>query len=445
LGGVEVAARMLLTTASSNGTFDLTAGLSLLTGECVEEGRSVSSILANLASSVRDADVFSGAAGFFRSRADEDLALLLGSLSDGRGDLGGGTAKRRLERLLDEIWPDGVPSVLSTDEFVERVMNSPRSATMTPAELAAIWPLLPESGREHFAGDRPVRVLDLVVDGGLTLSDAELDAAARSVLRSPPSVDLDVDPDLQRALDAAAWDGMTPRVDRTAVALDRADILMDAGVAGREYRDAVNLGITYVMLVVGLQAKGTAERTDDGLIVVNVPRDAEISIDDLLGTRIAGTSVQPYGKGGTTFGNTFIVPERTSGEAPAARLLQHESVHTYQWAAAGPAEYGALYGLESVKSGAQDFVEHVDVGVNWFDIGPVDLPDIPSIDLPIPGKQHFPDWVPTRTPAFHGPDFHPPSIPIPDVDVEWRFNTACHNRFEQHADLGAGGYESCES
>jgi hypothetical protein len=404
----------------------------------------VSSILANLASSMRDADVFSGAAGFFRSRADEDLALLLGSLSDGRGDLGGGTAKRRLERLLDEIWPDGVPSVLSTDEFVERVMNSPRSATMTPAELAAIWSLLPESGREHFAGDRPVRALDLVVDAGLTLRAPELDALARSVLRSPPSVDLDVDPDLQRALDAAAWDGMTPRVDRTAVALDRADILMDAGVARREYRDAVNLGITYVMLVVGLQAKGTAERTDDGLIVVTVPRDAEISIDDLLGTRIAGTSVQRYGKGGTTFGNTFIVPDPGEGVSIDVGLLRHENIHTYQWAAAGPVEYGALYAAESVKSGAQDFIEHVDPGISWWDSGPIGLPDIPSVELPIPGKEHLPSWIPTRTPALDGPEFDPPAVPIPHVVVEWRFNTGCHNRFEQHAGLEDENYDSCQ-
>ena len=441
LEGVATASASLSTTANSNSTFDLTIGMSMLTSECVEEVGLVASVLSNLASSVEYADVFAGAGAFFAGQADLALSQLVGSLSDGRGDLGRGTPRNRYDRLVDEIWPDGIPAGISDADLASAIISHPRSLTMTPTELAAIWPLLPEAGRAHVAARQPVTVLDLVVDGGLRLTDSELDAAARSILLSPPSAEVVVDRKLADALRAAAFDSRgVPRLDRTGVALDRADILMAAGAAGRDYRDATNMGITYVMLVVGLQAGGTAQRTDDGLIVVSVPRDATIDVGDLIGTGAAGPAVQPYGKGGTTFGNTFVVPERDLD----SDLIGHENVHTYQWAAAGAKEFGGLYLTESVKSGVQDFVEHVDVGIGVVDVGPLGPSEIPSVDLPVPGKWLLPDWVPARTPSIPIPQLDPPPIPVPDIDVEWTFNTGCHNRFEEHAGLKAGGYEPCE-
>ena len=450
--GVDTAATSLFNTALSNGTNDLTMGMSTLTSESVEEIGLVVSVLENLASSIEGADAFSGADAYFTGKAGEALTQLLGSLSDGRGDYGGGTPRDRVDRLIDDIWPDGVPPGLSDEDLVNLILTDPRTETLTPEEIAAIWPLLPEAGREVFAGAQPVTVLDLVVDGGLVLTDAELDAAAQSVYSSPPTMDVDIDPELAALLADASAGASISHDRRVDAAIARADILIAAGQDGREFRDAENFPITYLSLVLGLQSGGTAYRTDDGLIVVVVPRGATVSIDDVLGTDGGGfknLSFQPFGNGGTTYGNTFIVPERKSGDPHSADLLGHETIHTYQWAGAGPIEYGPLYLREAAESAVRDFAENstvsidvaVDAEIVTVDVGPIGPGSAGGWG--IPGT----NW---NVPTVPLPRIDPPAVPVGvdvnvDVDVETdiRYNTGCTNKFEQHADLDDGGYGEC--
>lgn len=430
LDHVETARIALVRTAASNATFDLTTGIQTLGDECVEEAGLVATVLTSCASAAEHADGSFFDRLLYDSQAGQALALLLGSLSDGRGDLGKLDAKTRYQRLLREIWPNGIPSSLDQSDVVSMVMNSLRAKTMTDEELSTVWPLMPGSGRRAFAGTHPVTVLDLVVDGGLVLNSGELDAAARSVLASPPSGSVDVDPELAAKLRAAGQGRFgLPVLDRTGVTIDRAQILMDAGPAGRAYRDAVNSPLTYAALVVGLQAGGAARRTPDGLIVVTVPAGAKVGIDDLIGTKVGGPEMPPFAKGGTTFGNTFIVPDG-SGTAAVddVDLQRHENIHTYQWAAAGPAQYATLYGAESLKSGVQDFKEHgVDVKVDTFDLGPIG----PSVTFPIPGGSFT-----------LGVKVDPPPLPY-RVELDPHFDTGCGNRFEQDAGLEDGNYSQC--
>lgn len=448
---LDTATTALMSTARRTATTDLTGGIETLATECVGEIRLIVSAMENLSVAISAADAFSGAGSFFLEQAELALGSLARSLSDGVGDYGGGTARSRALRLASGIWPDGVPPGLSEEDYVNAMLTHPRSATLTTEELAAIWPELPAIAREQFAGSEPVIVLDLVVDGGLVLTDDELDSAARSVLASPPTRDIDVDSDLADLLD-----DVTPMfsIDPTGVVLDRADVLIDAGQAGRDYRDAANHPVTYVALVIGLQAGGRPSRDDNGLITVVVPRDAELSLEDLTGRTPpigGGIELTPYGKGGTAFGNTFIVPERPAGREPVLdddELLNHENIHTYQWAAAGPTRFASLYAAESVKSGAYDAVENggvdvdVEVDVDTWNPGPVgpSQVDIPSpVDLPF----GLPDSV-----SIPIPQIDPPPIPTGvdvdvDVEVDIPFNTGCDNRFEQHAGLEDGHYLSC--
>lgn len=447
---VGTAATSLFTTSAANQTTDLTVGLSVLTSECVEETGLISSILRSLALAVEGADAFGGSEDFFANQADSSLAALLRSLSDGRGDHGGNTAQQRVDELTDSIWPGGVPSGLTDAELVESLLTGQRALTLTPEELAAIWPLLPAAGREHFAGAEPVAVLDLVIDGGLILTDTELDAATVNILADIPTVPNFVDPDLADQLDATSSGRFgLPRLDRSALAIDRADVLIGAGQAGRDYRDAVNHPVTYVALAVGLQSGGAARRTDDGLIVVTVPADAEVSLNDLIGSG-SDFAVAPFGRGGTTYGNTFIVPDTNRVDDD---LLNHENIHTYQWAGAGPVEYPVLYGVQSGNSAITDITRNgldIDFSLNGdihttpVDIGPLGPSGTPSI--PIPGADRLPGWFPDRIPSIPLPQLDLPEVRVPvgvsiDPDIEFEApNAACGNAFEQHADLEHGNY-----
>lgn len=464
MSDVDAAAIALYSTTGSNGTSELTMGIPLLTGEVVQEVGLVVSILENLAAAVADADAFAGAAGFFADQARDALTQLVGSLSDGQGDFGGGTVGRRTDDLEHAIWPDGVPVHLTPEEYVDTLLTDPRTRTLTPEELAAIWPTLPAAGREQFAADHPVAVLDLVVDGGLVLTEPELDAAARSIIDNPPTIDVVVDPALAALLDEASAGPSPFPGTRVSAAIERADILMAAGQAGREFRDAENHPVTYISLVVGLQAGGTAHRTDDGLIVVEVPRGSDVSVSDVLGGDaggLLGVELRPYGNGGTTFGNTFIVPERRDGTPHDADLLNHENIHTYQWAGAGVLEFPALYAHEAVGSGVHDLVTNssidvdvdadldVDVDVDVVVVDPPPIGPVSTGGFRIPGT----DW---RVPSVELPQVDVPTIPVwvdvdvdvdADLDIEidpdLTFNTGCFNAFEQHADLDDGNYHSC--
>lgn len=456
MSGLDAAAIALYGTTGANGTSELAMGIPLLTGEIIQEVGLVVTILENLAASVADADAFSGAPGFFTDQARDALAQLVGSLSDGQGDFGGGTAGQRVDRLEDEIWPDGAPAELSPEEYVHTLLTDPRTQTLTPDELAAIWPTLPAAGREQFAADEPVAVLDLVVDGGIVLTDAELDAASSSIIANPPTIDIEVDPALAALLDDAAAGASVSHERRVGAAIERADILIAAGEAGREFRDAENYPVTYISLVVGLQAGGTPHRTDDGLIVVVVPRGSELSVNDVLGGeggRFRDIDFQPYGNGGTTYGNTFIVPARRDGAPHDADLLNHENIHTYQWAGAGVIEFPVLYVREAVESGVRDLAENSSVEIDVD--AEVDV-EVVTVDPPPIGPESTGGW---RIP---GTDWHVPSVDLPqvdappipvgvdidvdvdvDVETEFPFNTGCTNRFEQHADLDDGNYHSC--
>lgn len=193
------------------------------------------------------------------------------------------------------------------------------------------------------------------------------------------------------------------RVDKT---LKTADNLIAGGEDGRDVRDARNAGISVEAMRLAIKADADIEVTDDGLIVAQtngIEKDIPLIVDDVKVT------IPLNARGGTTYGNVFIAPAGTikfdENDKPIdadpakadkrAKLLRHETRHTYQWAAAGPYEFSALYLAEEARRA----IPEIDVNIDW-------------------------DWPPISGSA----GFPPPG---------------CTNAFEEHAGLEDGGYNDC--
>lgn len=132
---------------------------------------------------------------------------------------------------------------------------------------------------------------------------------------------------------------------------------------GSEARDLINSQLSELAMNLAIAAGGSCQGAAGGLIVCIVPIGAEVP---LRGRTAIPTGVDQYGnptystvdfdfsftvwgKGGTTIGNVFITENQAAMNDAA--LLDHELVHTYQWAAAGGLPFALLYGLEYARAG----------------------------------------------------------------------------------------------
>ncbi len=132
---------------------------------------------------------------------------------------------------------------------------------------------------------------------------------------------------------------------------------------GSIIRNAINAPLTLAAHELAIRAGGDCTETGSGLAVCIVPKGATVHLSGTLQIPVGvgpdgkqkyvsidlSVSFKVWAKGGTTIGNTFITENQESLQD--WRLLQHETRHTYQWAAAGGIPFIGLYGSQYVRSG----------------------------------------------------------------------------------------------